>query len=71
MGALFGLGIDNALIEIDNDEVPILDGSAKQFIEKIIESGLKVSEAPIKIIKIKKKYHLMMEKDLYLLNLQN
>ena len=34
MGALFGLGIDNALIEIDNEEVPILDGSAKQFIEK-------------------------------------
>ena len=55
MGALFGLGIDNALIEIDNDEVPILDGSAKQFIEKIVESGLKVSEAPIKIIKINKK----------------
>ena len=55
MGALFGLGIDNALIEIDNDEVPILDGSAKQFIEKIVKSGLKVSEAPIKIIKINKK----------------
>ena len=55
MGALFGLGIDNALIEIDNDEVPILDGSAKKFIEKIISLGLEKSEAPIKIIKIKKK----------------
>jgi UDP-3-O-[3-hydroxymyristoyl] N-acetylglucosamine deacetylase len=54
MGALFGLGIDNALIEIDNEEVPILDGSAKQFIEKIINSGLVVSESPIKIIKINK-----------------
>ena len=54
MGALFGLGIDNALIEIDNEEVPILDGSAKQFIEKIINSGLALSEAPIKIIKINK-----------------
>ncbi|MBD1109256.1 UDP-3-O-[3-hydroxymyristoyl] N-acetylglucosamine deacetylase [Pelagibacterales bacterium SAG-MED50] len=54
MGALFGLGIDNALIEIDNEEVPILDGSAKEFIEKIIGSGLEVSEAPIKIIKINK-----------------
>ena len=40
MGALFGLGIDNALIEIDNEEVPILDGSAKQFIEKIIDAGI-------------------------------
>ena len=54
MGALFGLGIDNALIEIDNEEVPILDGSAKNFIEKIIPTGLEVSEAPIKIIKINK-----------------
>ena len=55
MGALFGLGIDNALIEIDNEEVPILDGSAKNFIQKIITSGIKISEAPIKIIKINKK----------------
>ena len=56
MGALFGLGIDNALIEIDNEEVPILDGSAKEFIEKIISSGIKVSDSPIKIIKIQ--HHL-------------
>ena len=55
MGALFGLGIDNALIEIDNEEVPILDGSAKEFIEKIILSGFNVSDSPIKIIKINKK----------------
>ena len=54
MGALFGLGIDNALIEIDNEEVPILDGSAKVFIEQIILSGLQVTDAPIKIIKINK-----------------
>ncbi len=54
MGALFGLGIDNALIEIDNQEVPILDGSAKVFIEKIIQAGLEVSNSPIKIIKINK-----------------
>ena len=55
MGAIFGLGIDNLLIEIDNEEVPILDGSAKEFIEKIISVGFRVSEAPIKIIKINKK----------------
>ena len=54
MGALFGLGIDNALVEIDNEEVPILDGSAKNFIEKIISAGVKISNSPIKIIKIKK-----------------
>ena len=55
MGALFGLGIDNVLIEINNEEIPILDGSAKSFIKKIVSSGLKSSEAPIKIIKINKK----------------
>ena len=55
MGSLFGLGIDNAIIEIDNEEIPILDGSAKIFIEKIISVGFKISETPIKIIKILKK----------------
>tara|TARA_B100001559_G_scaffold111970_1_gene94000 strand:+ start:911 stop:1831 length:921 start_codon:yes stop_codon:yes gene_type:complete len=55
MGALFGAGIDNALIEIDNEEVPILDGSAKEFIKKIFSTGFDISESPIKIIKINKK----------------
>jgi UDP-3-O-[3-hydroxymyristoyl] N-acetylglucosamine deacetylase len=55
MGALYGLGIDNALVEIDNQEVPILDGSAKLFIEEISKVGIKNSEAPIKIIKIEKR----------------
>ncbi len=55
MGALFGLGIDNAIVEIDNEEVPILDGSAKKFIEKIVNVGTKESRLPIKIIKINKK----------------
>ena len=55
MGALYGLGIDNLLIEIDNQEVPILDGSAKLFVEAISQIGIKNSDAPIKIIKIEKK----------------
>ena len=55
MGALFGLGIDNTVVEIDNEEVPILDGSAKEFIEKILLTGFEVSNKPIKIIKINKK----------------
>ena len=54
MGALFGLGIDNAMIEIDNEEVPILDGSAKIFIKKILSAGVQISNSPIKIIKINK-----------------
>jgi UDP-3-O-[3-hydroxymyristoyl] N-acetylglucosamine deacetylase len=55
MGALFILGIDNAIIEVDNKEVPILDGSAKIFIEKIIKIGFEVSNQPIRIIKINHK----------------
>ena len=55
MGALFGIGIDNALIEIDEEEVPILDGSAKFFIKEILSVGLESSNKPIKIIKINKK----------------
>ena len=54
MCALFGMGVDNVLIEIDNEEVPILDGSAKIFIEKIISAGIEISDSPIKIIKINK-----------------
>ena len=59
MGALYGLGVDNALIEINNQEVPILDGSAKLFVEAISEVGIKSSDTPIKIIKIEKKIELI------------
>ena len=58
MGALFGLGIDNLLIEIDNEEVPILDGSGKIFVEKINEIGLTISNDPIKVIKINDKIEI-------------
>ena len=55
MAALYGLGVDNLLIELDSKEVPILDGSAKIFVDKINHVGLKNSNVPIKIIKINKK----------------
>jgi UDP-3-O-[3-hydroxymyristoyl] N-acetylglucosamine deacetylase len=55
MGAFYGMGIDNALIEIDNQEVPILDGSAKIFVDAIANVGIEISNTPIKIIKIEKK----------------
>ena len=58
MGALFGLGVDNAIIELDNEEVPILDGSAKIFVNEIFKVGLNVSEVPIKVIRINKKVEL-------------
>ena len=52
MGAFYGMGVDNALVKINSQEVPILDGSAKIFVEKIKKVGLLLSEKPIKIIKI-------------------
>ena len=58
MAALYGMGVDNALIEVDQEEIPILDGSSKKFVEAIKEVGLKVSDTPIKIIKILKKIEI-------------
>ena len=58
MGALFGLGIDNLIVEINSEEVPILDGSAKIFVNEILKSGIEVSDMPIKVIKINKKIEL-------------
>jgi len=55
MGALYGLGIDNAFIEIDSQEVPIMDGSAKDFVDKFLKVGFEISNVPIKIIKITNK----------------
>ena len=52
MAALYGLGVDNALIEITSQEVPIMDGSAKEFIAKFLTAGFDTSEVPIKLIKI-------------------
>ena len=44
MGALYGLGIDNALIEINSQEVPIMDGSAKIFVENFLDTGFQSSD---------------------------
>ena len=52
MAAFLGLGIDNAVVELDAQEVPILDGSAKDFVKILKKTGLIYSDVPIKIIKI-------------------
>ena len=52
MGALYGLGVDNVIVELDSQEVPIVDGSAKKFVELILGSGFKNYEQPIKLIKV-------------------
>mgnify|MGYP004551947795 FL=1 len=52
LSALTGLGVDNALIEIDNVEVPVLDGSAEKYVEAIYPDGLVEQDAPRKYIEI-------------------
>ena len=54
MAALFIKGIDNAIIEINGEEVPILDGSSIEFVKKIDHVGIANSNTPIKVIKINK-----------------
>lgn len=56
MSALFGLGIDNALIQIDNIEVPILDGSAKPYVDAILKDGLIEQNAERQYFEIKEPY---------------
>ena len=55
LAALRGLGVDNALIEIDSPEVPIMDGSAAQFVEAIDEVGLAELDAPRRYLKVLKR----------------
>jgi len=45
LAAIYGLGIDNILIQIDNSEIPILDGSSKFFTEALIKAGIVVQDA--------------------------
>lgn len=52
MAALRALGVDNALIEIDADEVPILDGSSQEFIKAIEQAGIQTQDAPRKAIRV-------------------
>jgi len=52
MSVLTGMGVDNAFIELDNIEVPILDGSARLYAEAIGQNGLEEQDAPRKYITI-------------------
>lgn len=52
LSALTGLGVDNALVEIDNEEVPILDGSAYYYVREMAPDGLEEQDAPRKYIEI-------------------
>ena len=52
LSALTGMGVDNALIDIDNVEVPILDGSAKPYIDAIWADGFQEQDEPRKYIEL-------------------
>jgi UDP-3-O-[3-hydroxymyristoyl] N-acetylglucosamine deacetylase len=54
MSALYGLGVDNVLVEIDGTEVPILDGSAAPFVSAIESVGITSVEAPRRYIRVKR-----------------
>ncbi len=58
VSALWSLGVDNAIIDIDGPEVPIMDGSAREYVAKITEVGLTVQ-------KTKRKYYEVTEKQVY------
>lgn len=61
MSALTGMGVDNAIIEIDNVEVPILDGSAKPYIDAIWNDGFQQQDAPRKYIEVSQTVEVMNE----------
>ncbi|RYE05692.1 MAG: UDP-3-O-[3-hydroxymyristoyl] N-acetylglucosamine deacetylase [Rickettsiaceae bacterium] len=54
MAALWGCGIDNIIVELDNEEVPIMDGSSKPFVFMIEYAGKKIQNAPKRLLKIVK-----------------
>ena len=53
LSALTGMGVDNAEIDIDNVEVPILDGSAKPYIDAIWKDGFQEQDAPRRYVELK------------------
>jgi UDP-3-O-[3-hydroxymyristoyl] N-acetylglucosamine deacetylase/3-hydroxyacyl-[acyl-carrier-protein] dehydratase len=61
LSALTGMGVDNAYIDIDNVEVPILDGSAKPYIDAIWKDGFEQQDAPRRYIELKETVEIVNE----------
>ena len=61
LSALTGMGVDNALIDIDNIEVPILDGSAKPYIDAIWNDGFQEQDQPRRYIEVKETVEIVNE----------
>ena len=62
MSALTGMGVDNALVEIDNVEVPILDGSARYYVEAISRDGLREQDAERQYVTIPEEIEIKMRR---------
>jgi UDP-3-O-[3-hydroxymyristoyl] N-acetylglucosamine deacetylase len=58
LAALYMVGVDNVLIEIDSSEVPIMDGSSKEFVETFLKVGIKEQNSKRKYLKILKKFEM-------------
>jgi UDP-3-O-[3-hydroxymyristoyl] N-acetylglucosamine deacetylase len=54
LSAFIGMGIDNAIVELDNLELPILDGSARPFVEMIQKAGIRKQRRPRKYLRIRR-----------------
>jgi UDP-3-O-[3-hydroxymyristoyl] N-acetylglucosamine deacetylase/3-hydroxyacyl-[acyl-carrier-protein] dehydratase len=61
LSALTGMGVDNAYVDIDNVEVPILDGSAKPYIDAIWADGFEQQDAPRRYIELKETVEIVNE----------
>lgn len=61
LSALTGLGVDNALIKLDNTEVPILDGSAETYVRAIAPDGLHIQDAPRRYVELKEEIEVRDE----------
>ena len=61
LSALTGMGVDNAYVDIDNVEVPILDGSAKPYIDAIWADGFEQQDAPRRYVELKETVEIVNE----------
>ena len=58
MAALSGCGVHNAILEIDGPEVPILDGSAAEFVRGILAVGIRRLDSPVHAIEVLRRVHV-------------
>lgn len=62
LSALYGVGVDNAVITVDGPEMPILDGSARPYTEAFLADGLQDQSAPRQYIDLKEEIYVSDEK---------